>query len=160
MKLTGEIREQLDRGLHFQFCAFPSDPVLGQVAILACPMQDESGSVGHLLLVNPEYWELSEWQVELVQQVARECAIAIRQARVYQTARTRVAQLEKHNRLKDDYLSATAHELLNSMSNMRLTIQTLQQMLPAPSHIWILSCPTKTVLNPIKNRYKRPVKIP
>ena len=61
----------------------------------------------------------------LIQQVANQCAIAIRQARLYQAAQAQVAELEKLNRLKDDFLSTVSYELRTPMSNMKMAIQML-----------------------------------
>jgi signal transduction histidine kinase len=61
-----------------------------------------------------------------VQQVANQCAIAIRQARLYQTATAQVESLEKLNQLKDDFLSTVSHELRTLITNMKMALQMLK----------------------------------
>jgi signal transduction histidine kinase len=65
-------------------------------------------------------------EIRLVQQVANQCAIAIRTARLYQAAQAQVVALEKLNRLKDDFLSTVSHELRTPVANMNMAIQLLE----------------------------------
>ncbi|MGI0486020.1 GAF domain-containing protein [Pantanalinema rosaneae CENA516] len=118
--------EQLLRGQYFQFCSLLPNPVRGQVAMLACPILDDQGVLGDLWLISQSYHAFNEQDIRLVQQVANQCAIAIRQARLYQKAQAQVAELEKLNRLKDDFLSTVSHELRTPMSNIKLATQMLE----------------------------------
>lgn len=59
-------------------------------------------------------------------QVANQCAIAIRQARLYQAAQAQVTELEKLNCLKDDFLSTISHELRTPIANIKMAIQMLE----------------------------------
>ncbi|NJR64693.1 MAG: HAMP domain-containing histidine kinase [Leptolyngbyaceae cyanobacterium CRU_2_3] len=61
-----------------------------------------------------------------MQQVANQCAIAIRQAQLYQTAQKQVQELEKLNRLKDDFLSTVSHELRTPITNVKMAAQMLR----------------------------------
>ncbi len=45
-----------------------------------------------------------------MEQVANQCAIALRQSRLYQAAQAQVQELERLNGLKDDFLSTVSHE--------------------------------------------------
>jgi len=103
--------------------------VRGQVAMFACPMMNSQGPIGDLWLINPEERVLNELEIRLVQQVANQCAIAIRQARLYQASQAQVQELERLNHLKDDFLSTVSHELRTPLSNMRLAIQMLERSL-------------------------------
>lgn len=118
--------EQLLRGQYFQFCSLLPNPVRGQVAMLACPILDDQGVLGDLWLISQSYHAFNEQDIRLVQQVANQCAIAIRQARLYQKAQAQVEELEKLNRLKDDFLSTVSHELRTPMSNIKLATQMLE----------------------------------
>jgi len=116
---------QLLQGQYFQFCELvPS--VRGPVAVLACPIFDDQGVLGDLWLFKPRNEVFNSLEIRLVQQVANQCAIAIRQARLYQAAQVQVAELGKLNRLKDDFLSTISHELRTPVSNMNMAIQMLE----------------------------------
>jgi signal transduction histidine kinase/DNA-binding response OmpR family regulator len=130
MDICPEIKKQLKQGQYVQFCSLTPNPVLGQVAMIACPIIDNQGLVGHLWLINPKERLSSELQIRLVQQVAGECALAIRRTRLYQAQQARIAELEKLNELKEDFINTVTHELRSPLSGIRLTIQMLQQILP------------------------------
>ncbi|HBB32979.1 MAG TPA: hypothetical protein DDZ80_26965, partial [Cyanobacteria bacterium UBA8803] len=86
-------------------------------------------TVGYLWLINSPDKVLGEWEMRLVQEVAHQCAIALRQARLYQLVQARITQLEELKRSKDDFISLVAHELRSPMCGMRLSIQTLQALM-------------------------------
>ena len=113
-----------------QLCSIIPDPVFGRVVRFACPMLDGEHSIGYLWVITPPDRVLNEWEMGLVQQVTSICARAIRQARLYQIAQARIAELEKLNREKDDFINLVAHELRSPMTGIRLSIQTLQSVLP------------------------------
>ncbi len=119
-----EFYSQLLRGEHFQFCEL--HPILGPVTALACSMQNDQGVLGDLWLFKHRDDTFSELEIRLVQQVANQCAIALRQARLYQAAQSQVQELEKLNRLKDDFLSTVSHELRTPMTNIKMAIQMLE----------------------------------
>ncbi|HEY9847427.1 MAG TPA: GAF domain-containing sensor histidine kinase, partial [Candidatus Caenarcaniphilales bacterium] len=121
-----EIYRQLLQGQYFQFCSLLDNPARGQVAMLACPVFDDQGALGDLWLINQKSYVFNSLEIRLVQQVANQCAIAIRQARLYQAAQTQVEELEKLNRLKDDFLSTVSHELRTPMANIKMAIHMLK----------------------------------
>ncbi len=71
---------QLLQGQYFQFCEITPDAVRSQVAILACSIVDDQGVLGDLWLFKQKEDSFNELEIRLVQQVANQCAIAIRQA--------------------------------------------------------------------------------
>jgi signal transduction histidine kinase/DNA-binding response OmpR family regulator len=95
-------------------------------AVLACPIFDDCGILGDLWLFKPNAEFFEELEVRLVLQVTNQCAIAIRQARLYQAAQAQVTELEKLNRLKDDFLSTVSHELRTPIANIKMAIQMLE----------------------------------
>lgn len=121
-----EVYQQLLDGQYLQFCSITPNPRRGQVAMLACPILDDKGVLGDLWLINHKDHAFNELEIRLVQQVANQCAIAIRQARLYQASLVQVEELEKLNQLKDDFLSTVSHELRTPISNMRMAIQMLK----------------------------------
>ncbi len=133
-----EIYRQLRQGYYFQFCSLMPNPERGQVALLACPIFVDPNSsegmdqavLGDLWLVHHKGYVFNEFEIRMVQQVANQCAIAIRQARLYQAAQVQVKELEKLNRLKDEFLSTVSHELRTPISNVKMAIHMLKN---APS---------------------------
>ncbi|HEY9847892.1 MAG TPA: PAS domain S-box protein [Leptolyngbyaceae cyanobacterium] len=126
-----EIYNQLLRKEYFQFCSIVPNPVRGLVSMFTCPIFDNEGVLGDLWLINHKEYAFRELEIRLVQQVANQCAIAIRQARLYRAEQARVAELEKLNLLKDDFLSTVSHELRTPMANMKMAIQMLK-IAPSP----------------------------
>ncbi|MBW4693562.1 MAG: GAF domain-containing protein [Lyngbya sp. HA4199-MV5] len=94
--------------------------------ILACPLMDERGVLGDMWLFKPQHTYFDELEIRLVQQVANQCAIALRQSRLYQAAQAQVEELERLNQLKDDFLSTVSHELRTPMSNIKMATQMLE----------------------------------
>jgi signal transduction histidine kinase len=120
-----ELYNQLLEAEYFQFCSITPSPVRGRVAMLACPIFDNEGVLGDLWLVNRCDYAFSEFEIRFVQQAANQCAIALRQAKLYEAAQAQVKELEKLNRLKDEFLSTVSHELRTPMANMKMAIQML-----------------------------------
>lgn len=129
-----EIYQQLQQGHYFQFCSLLPNPARGKVAMLACPIFVDPRSsqgisqavLGDLWLIHTKDHIFDEFEIRLVQQVANQCAIAIRQARLYQAAQGQVQELEALNRLKDEFLSTVSHELRTPMTNIKMAIQMLK----------------------------------
>ena len=97
--------------------------------MFAYPLKNKHSPVGDLWLITSKDRVLNEQEVRLTQQVANQCAIALRQAQLYQTAQTHITELENLNHLKDDFLSTVSHEMRSPLSNIRLSIQMLEQSL-------------------------------
>lgn len=125
MEAFPEVYDQLLSGEYFQFCSMEPNPDRGYVAMLACPILDDRGVLGDLWLINGRDYGFSDIEIRLVQQVANHCAIAIRQARLYEAAQSQVAELERLNTLKDDFLSTVSHELRTPVTSMRVALQLL-----------------------------------
>ena len=100
-----------------------------QVNRLACPIFDDRGIIGNLWGLKPPEQIFSPLEIWLMQQVASQCAIAIRQARLYQASNQQVEELAKLNRLKDDFLKTISHELKAPMSSIQLATQTMEKLL-------------------------------
>jgi len=120
-----ELYAQLLRGETFQFCSLIPNLERGRVAILVQPISDNEGVLGDLWITNQQHYGFSPQDVGLVQQVANQCAIALRQSRLYEAAQAQVRELERLNRLKDDFLSTVSHELRAPMANIKMSVQML-----------------------------------
>lgn len=104
-------------------------PINAQATRLVCPIYDDQGILGNLWLLRPkeEFFETAE--ISLVEQIANQCAIAIRQARLYQQSQIQVQELARLNLLKDDFLKTISHELRTPMSSIQLASETLEALL-------------------------------
>lgn len=121
-----ELYDQLLRGEYFQFCSLIPNPERGLVAALACPILDDQGVIGDLWVLHQKDHAFSEQDIRLVKQVANQCSIAIRQARLYAKVQAEVRALERLNQLKDDFLSTVSHELRTPLSNIKMAIHMLR----------------------------------
>lgn len=121
-----ELCHQLRRGETCQLCT--ANPLLnrGKNAVLVCPVFDNQGCLGSLRLYRQRNREFAEHEIRLVQQVASHCAIAIRQARLYQASQTHVQELEQLHQLKDDFLSTVSHELRTPLSSIKMVTNLLK----------------------------------
>ncbi len=82
---------------------------------------------GDLWLFKPTDQEFSEPEIRLVQQVATQCAIGLRQARLYKALQSQVDQLESLHQLKDDFLNTISHELRTPLSNIKMSLYMIRK---------------------------------
>ncbi|MEH2235420.1 sensor histidine kinase [Nostoc sp.] len=109
-------------------------PKLLVMSQMACPIFDTQGLLGNIWLTRPSQEAFDEFEIDLVQQVANECAIAIRQAQLYQQTQAQVKELEKRDRLKNQFLRNLSQELRTPITSISLAVQTLESVL-APEEI-------------------------
>ncbi|TVQ18525.1 MAG: PAS domain S-box protein [Leptolyngbya sp. DLM2.Bin15] len=127
-----EVYPVLFQGETCQFCDLSpcrSSEEHPYFAVLACPIVTDQGILGDLWLFRSRSEFFSDAEVRLVKQVAKQCAIALRQSRLYQAAQSQVLALEKLNRLKDDFLSTVSHELRTPMSSIKMATDLLEMQL-------------------------------
>ncbi|HIK17049.1 MAG TPA: hybrid sensor histidine kinase/response regulator [Leptolyngbyaceae cyanobacterium M33_DOE_097] len=122
-----QVNEQLEQGLTFAFCRLTTDVATRCSAILGCPIHDDRTWLGTLWLFKPLLSEFTHQEICLVQQVANQCAIALRQARLYQEAQAQIQELYRLNQLKDDFLSTISHELRTPVASMQMTLELLMK---------------------------------
>ncbi len=104
-------------------------PKLLVMSQMACPIFDTQGILGNIWLTRPTQEAFDEFEMELVQQVANECAIAIRQAQLYKQTQAQVKELEKRDRLKNQFLRTLSQELRTPITSISLAVQTLESVL-------------------------------
>ncbi len=88
-----------------------------------------SGFLGNLWLIRPANHIFNSLETNLIQHIATECAIAIRQARLYESSQAQVRELEKLERLKSEFLKTLSHELRTPITSIRLAVETLESLL-------------------------------
>ncbi len=129
-----EIQGQLQQHqVYAAFCAVQPDPAHPAFAILVCPVFDDRvekcGRSGDLWLFKAPGSSFNQLEIQLVQQVANQCAIALRQARLYEAAQIQVQELQRLNQLKDDFLSTISHELRTPIATMKTIVQMLDSLM-------------------------------
>lgn len=120
-----ELYRQLFQRESYQFSSLNLQTLEGEMTVLVCPIVDCEITIGDLWLYKWPDESFCEWEIQLVQFAASQCAIALRQARLYQFAQAQVAQLARLNQLKDDFLSTVSHELRTPLANMKMALQML-----------------------------------
>ncbi|MBD2120906.1 cache domain-containing protein [Trichocoleus sp. FACHB-262] len=126
LETVSDVHQALLEGQILQFCRLAPKFSRPQAAILACPIFDDQGVLGDLWIFRLPNCVFDDLEVRLVQQAANQCAIAIRQARLYQAAQAQVEVLQHLHQLKDDFLSTVSHELRTPISNMKLALHMLK----------------------------------
>lgn len=128
-----ELYRQLLAGQTLHFCwlrsRMPAQAVRTinhNYSVLACPLIDDQGVIGDLWLYRASGAAFDVLEIRLVEQIANQCAIAIRQARLYQESQIQIHELEQLNRLKDEFLSSVSHELRTPMANIKMATQMLE----------------------------------
>lgn len=121
MAQTVDLKELRLQGQTTQFCCLRDRRI-----VLFCPILDGHDLLGDLRLYRVATAAFDDLEVGLVQQVASQCAIAIRQARLYQTLQAQVAELERLNHVKDEFLNTVSYELRVPMANMKMSIEMLK----------------------------------
>jgi PAS domain S-box-containing protein len=104
------------------------------VSQLACPIFDSQGILGNIWLIKPTEEIFEPLEICLVQEIANECAIAIRQSQLQEKTKAQVKELEKRERHKNEFLKTLSQELRTPVTSISLAAQTLESLL-TPSGI-------------------------
>jgi signal transduction histidine kinase len=96
---------------------------------LTCPIVNENEQLGTLWVIRGLSDTLIDSEVYLIQQVVKQCAIALHQSRLYQATQQQVEELKRLNEVKNDFLNRVTHDLRSPLANMRLAIHRLEHQL-------------------------------
>jgi len=128
--LLGQLRQ--GQTLHFS----TDHPLRGRCTLLACPLfvgqqegqfSSNTGSLlGFLKLIRLPWEGFTEAEIHFAEQVATQCSIAIRQARLYQATQAQLRQLQQLNELKEEFLSMVSHELRTPLTSMKMALKMLE----------------------------------
>ncbi|MDX2215368.1 MAG: PAS domain-containing protein, partial [Oculatellaceae cyanobacterium bins.114] len=148
-----DIYQQLLAGHHLHFSNLIIRPEIRPdtqySTVLACPILNDREVLGDLWLRKSPNEVFDEQEIRLVHQVANQCAIALRQSRLYQASQAQVQELEQLNRLKDDFLSTVSHELRTPLTNIKMATQMLELLL---KQLGILSTATNPDANALPSQ--------
>jgi PAS domain S-box-containing protein len=121
----GDVHRQLLRGQSCLFC-FSGKALENRQVVMACPLLDKGQVLGDLWIFRSARRPFDDPEIRLIQQVANQCAIGLRQARLFQAAQEQVQALERLNRLKDDFISTVSHELRTPLASLKMALKMLQ----------------------------------
>lgn len=123
--------QQLLSGQYVGCSTLAPNPDRGSVAMFAFPIQEQDNVLGDLWLIAEPERMLSSQEIALVQQVANQCAIALRQTKLYQEAQASVQALESLAHAKDNLLSIISHEMRRPIANMQMALAIVEKALRA-----------------------------
>ncbi|MGI0494642.1 GAF domain-containing sensor histidine kinase [Alkalinema pantanalense CENA528] len=89
------------------------------------PILDVSGKLGEMTLVRPTNQAFTTEEQDWLEQIAAECAIAIRRIRLNQIIQTQTVELKRLSQLQDNFLSTVSYELRIPLANMKMAIQMI-----------------------------------
>ncbi len=119
-------------------CYFSTELRFERVTLFVAPIRDQFNILGDILVMRRSDQTFNPMEIRLVEQVANQCAIALRQSRLFMTAQSQVKELSRLNALKDDFLSTVSHELRSPMANIKMATRMLSvnlERIQAPEHI-------------------------
>jgi PAS domain S-box-containing protein len=122
-----DVHQQLLAGQPCLFCFYcPEKTVEKRQVVMACPLPDKGQVLGDLWIFRSAERSFDQQEMQLIQQVANQCAIGLRQARLFRAAQEQVQALERLNRLKDDFISTVSHELRTPLTSLKMALHMLQ----------------------------------
>lgn len=103
-------------------------PQLKLMSQLAVPIFDAQGILGNVWLIRYSEEAFAEMEIALVQQIASECAIAIRQSQLYEKTKSQDKEIKKRERRKNEFLKRLSQELRTPVTSISLAAQTLESL--------------------------------
>ncbi|HEY9295324.1 MAG TPA: ATP-binding protein, partial [Phormidium sp.] len=86
-------------------------PIIRENMVLISPIWDTQGLIGAIALLQSQRHHFSQDEILLIEQVASQCTLAIRQSRQWQLLETKNQELSTLNRVKAEIIANTSHEL-------------------------------------------------
>ncbi len=93
--------------------------------ILSCGIREGEELYAWLDLLRSPDQEFSQPEIRLAEQVANQCAIGIRQARLFQASQQQIQQLTELNHMKEEFVHMVSHELRTPLTNMKMSLTLL-----------------------------------
>ncbi len=117
---------QAMNGQTLYYCVL--NPVLGWLTLLTCPiaLDDLTSPPYFLTLTRDQLDPFVPGEIRLAEQVANQCAIGIRQARLYQQSQQQVQKLQELNQMKEDFIHTISHELRTPLTSMKMALTLLK----------------------------------
>ena len=138
---------QLKKFQYILACEINDRSEHGSTAGLMLPISDRMAIYGDIYILADSERVFSESEIRLAQQIASQCAIAIRQARLYRASQVRAEELDTLHTLKDDFLSTVSHELRSPMSSIKMAAEMLEVSLNKQGYLSESSHPVSRYLN-------------
>ncbi|NJM00714.1 MAG: PAS domain-containing protein [Synechococcaceae cyanobacterium SM2_3_2] len=120
------VMRQAMQGQTLYYCVL--NPFVGWITLLTCPiaLDDLSSPPYFLSLSRDRDNPFVPGEIRLAEQVANQCAIAIRQARLYQQSQQQVQKLQELNQMKEDFIHTISHELRTPLTSMKMALTLLK----------------------------------
>ncbi|TAE58373.1 MAG: PAS domain-containing sensor histidine kinase [Nostocales cyanobacterium] len=120
----------------------PGNPLKIEIICqLGYPIFDAQGIIGNIWLIKSTAEEFKDLEISLVQEIANECAIAIRQSQLQEKTTAQLKEIEKREKRKHEFLKTLSQELSTPVTNINLAVQTLENLLTSLGIIDIESVP-------------------
>ncbi|MDM3843747.1 MAG: HAMP domain-containing sensor histidine kinase [Aphanizomenon gracile PMC638.10] len=105
------------------------DSGLQMMGQLACPIFDHRGVLGNIWLIRQTEAKFGELEISFLQQIANQCAIAIRQSQLYTKTTAQVQEIENREHHHHEFIRHLAQELRTPITNINLAVQTLESLI-------------------------------
>ncbi|MFO0143479.1 MAG: ATP-binding protein [Aphanizomenon sp.] len=93
---------------------------------LACPIFDHQSIFGNIWLIQHKEAKFGELEISFLQQIANQCAIAIRQSQLSTKTKSQVKEIAKQEHHHHEFIKHLSQELCTPITNINLAAQTLE----------------------------------